>query len=213
MVWLPAWAASRFDRQSTRLLELMASCFETGNGGVASGLGCFSLRQTKYKAIACLPDHPDLECRHDPMTHEPQHPDNCVPCKLLAFADRGDGTILALVHGCHFRTTQQDMEHDTVLLEFWRLDYHDLYKDLPLDRRNKVPRGGRAMQGQHDYKVPFLCWVDTKSILSRCLVVEEEPGLHETQPRTKPKGRSRATKALDWVMLVRQHSIWPEQFT
>ena len=152
--------------------------------------------------------HPGLENEHDPMKHDTMNPDNCVPCKLLAFAERHtDGKTMALVHGCSFRTTNNDIYHDTVLVEFWRLEYHDLYKNLPVELRNPQPRG-RKRAGQHDYTVPFLCWIDVASIVSRCFVIEEEPGLHEVLPRTKDK----KSEALNWVMLMRPHSFWAEQF-
>lgn len=157
------------------------------------------------------PKDKTLEPTFDPMQHVPQNPDNCVPCKVVAFSERSDGELLALVHGCKFRTTNSDIENDTVLLEFWRLEYHNLYEDLPDEMRNKLPRKTKRQPGIHDYEVPFLCWVPLKSIVSRCFVLEEEPGLHEVQPYTRPaKG---TPKPVNRVILVRPHPLWPEEFT
>ena len=55
----------------------------------------FNARQTKN-------NDPELEKEFDPMQHEPQYPDNCVPCKVLAFARSQTGKTMALVHGCQF---------------------------------------------------------------------------------------------------------------
>ena len=157
------------------------------------------------------PKERTLEPKFDPMQHEPQNPDTCVPCKVMAFAKGGDGEIMALVHGCKFRTTNNDIKGDTVLLEFWRLEYRNLYEELPPNLRNTVPRGGRRQPGVHDYEVPFLCWVKLKSIVGRCFVIEEEPGIHEVQPYTRPSiGKPKPSNR---VILIRPHSLWAEEFT
>ena len=153
--------------------------------------------------------HPDLEKEFDPIQNEPQHPDCCVPCKILAFAENTDGAIMALVHGCRFRTTHQQTMNDTVLLEFWQLEYHNLRDELPPD----LSKQNKRRQRQQDYFAPFLSWIDVRSILRRCLVIEEEPGIHEQKPMSKAKKNKAKPKELNWVMLVRDHSLWPEQFT
>ena len=155
---------------------------------------------------------PGLEKVFDPIQNESQYPEFCVPCKILAFAENAQqGTTMALVHGCRFRTINRQTAHDTVLLEFWQLECHNLHDELPappnLGTSNR--RGGRRQQ-KH-YFVPFLSWVDVTSILRRCMVIEEEPGIHEEKPMSKPKKGQ--PKELNWVMLVREHCLWPEQFT
>lgn len=139
-------------------------------------------------------DHPDLE---------PEYPHECVPCKLLALASSGEG-VMALIHGCEFRHEIQDRADDTVLVEKWQLGYRDLYDHLPANLRNKQTKG-RARR--EDYMAPYLMWVDTKAIVSRCLVVEEEPGIHEVVP-LHPDGKQKKN-----VMLIRKHNSWAEQFT
>ena len=105
--------------------------------------------------------------------------------------------VKALVHGCEFRLNNSHTRGDTVLLEKWELSYHDLQSSLPRDRKN------RGM----DYTVPLLSWVDTASIRSRCLVIEEEPGVHEVVP-TDGRNKRRNT-----VLMVRQRRLWASEFT
>jgi hypothetical protein len=47
--------------------------------------------------------------------------------------------------------------------------------------------------------------VDLDSIVCPCFVVEEKPGIHEVLPQDK-------LLELNWVMLVRQHHLWADEF-
>jgi hypothetical protein len=143
-----------------------------------------------------------------PIKHETQYEDCVVPCKLLAFWQNPDDgeDIRALVHGCDFRTNSDQTDHDTVLFEFWQLSYHDLHRYLPEALRDRGNDGSRLGNRKKKYAVPNLAWVDIDSIVTRCLVIEEEPGVHEVVPETR-KGKEKR-----WVILVRKHNLWPEQF-
>jgi hypothetical protein len=143
-----------------------------------------------------------------PIKHETQYEDCVVPCKLLAFWQNPDDPkdIRALVHGCDFRTNSDQTDHDTVLFEFWQLSYHDLHRYLPEALRDRGNDGSRLGNRKKKYAVPNLAWVDIDSIVTRCLVIEEEPGVHEVVPETR-KGKEKR-----WVILVRKHNLWPEQF-
>ena len=143
-----------------------------------------------------------------PIKHETQYEDCVVPCKLLAFWQNPDDPedIRALVHGCDFRTNSKQTDHDTVLFEFWQLSYHDLHRYLPEALRDRGNDGSRLSNRNKKYAVPNLAWVDIDSIVTRCLVIEEEPGVHEVVPETDKGVEKR------WVILVRKHGLWAEQF-
>ena len=149
--------------------------------------------------------------------HDPQYPRSCVPCKVLALAidpkvghlKVGGQTqkkdVWVLVHGCDFRQKKKQASGDTVLLESWELAYHDLYHQLPASLRGRRYDGSKEGRDK-GYRAPHLSWVRLTSIVARCLVVEEEPGVHETVPvRDKREKRK--------VWLVRDHSDWAKQFT
>ena len=139
----------------------------------------------------------------DPIKHNTQYFDNCVPCKVLAFTvDNKTGETKALVHGCNFRTKGEHVKQDTVLVEFWNLAYHDLHKHLPEHAMRKKAK----TKQQNGYFAPQLSWVPVSSILCTCLVVEEEPGLQETITAEK-------WRRPDSVMLVRKRALWPAEFT
>lgn len=122
--------------------------------------------------------------------NETQFYQELVPCKVLAIAETSNGDVRLLVHGCSFRTTRKERDDDTVLIEFWNLEY-----------------SYRTNQRRTEGMVPHLTWVSISNIHCRCLVIEEEPGIHEVVPISKEK------KPLTRVMLVRRHSLWPEEFT
>ena len=88
---------------------------------------------------------------------------------------------------------------DSVLLEFWQLAYHNLKKNLPVS--------GGYHERRESYMVPMLSLISLDSILATCLVVEEEPGLHETAPTGEKN------EQLDRVILVRDRKQWPNEFT
>ena len=122
----------------------------------------------------------------------------CVPCKVLAVAehptqhqDKGNNNkeVLILVHGCDFRPKAKDLEGDSVLIEHWNLAYRNISQE----------RGRTQM-------APVLSWVDPESVLTRCLVIEETPGVHETAPS---QGRS---KLANKVLLVRPRKNWAKEF-
>ena len=148
-------------------------------------------------------------CDWKPIQGNTQYDDGFVPCKILAIAknpakDKGND-IRLLVHGCQYRTNFLQTQWDTVLLEFWRLAYHDRFEDLPPQyrdiHRENFPRNKLSHQ------VPHLTWITIDSIFDRCLVIEEEPGIFETVP-LDVKGEQR-----NWVMLVQSHESWPSEFT
>ena len=112
-------------------------------------------------------------------------------------AQDGEGRIMLLVHGCHFRETKQNRDEDSVLIEFWHLEYHNISDRLPPKMRD------RGVQ----YYAPNLTWVGIENIHCRCLVVEEEPGIHEEAPR-EANGSLK-----NRVMLVRRYSLWKNEFT
>ena len=89
------------------------------------------------------------------------------------------------------------MVGDTVLLEKWKLSYHDIAASLPQEKRDRGV----------DCTVPLLCWLGITSIRSRCLVIEEEPGVHEVVP-TDGRNNRRNT-----VLMVRQRRLWASEFT
>lgn len=172
-----------------------------------------------------------LEAQYDPMKHTPQWNDDCVPCKILAFGQQEDGTPMALVHGCSFRTTNSDIEEDTVLVEFWRLEYHNLAAEYNEATTIQVPDpteevidsdnedgeedkngAGTKVTGIRRYEAPYLCWVPTTSIVCRCFVVEEEPGIHEVLPYTKPRRKAKPRPS-NRVMVIRPHELWAQEFT
>jgi hypothetical protein len=145
----------------------------------------------------------------DPIEHTTQYKDDTLPCKLLALWQNplNPKDIQALVHGCHFRTSRKHTNFDTVLFEFWRLAYHDLHAFLPNRHRDYRNDGTKIPLRQKKYLAPHLSWIRLENIVSRCLVVEEEPGLHEVMPETV-EGDER-----NWVILVRKHELWSDQFT
>ena len=122
-----------------------------------------------------------------------------IPCKILAFAENPgkEGDVWVLVHGCKYRESNLQTRYDTVLLEFWQLAYHDISRCLPAQRRKK----------RKDYMAPLISWVKVDALVARCLVVEEEPGIFEVVPLNE------RNEERNWVMLVRQHCRWPEEFT
>ena len=139
--------------------------------------------------------------------HSPQYDHNCVPCKVLAIARNPEtDECKILVHGCGFRYKKEDRDSDTVLIEFWQLQYHDLQSELPKGIQNRNHDGSRTPHN-NTYLAPLLTWVSLDNIVCRCLVVEEEPGVHEVLPTNKNGA------PLNWVLLVRQRSQWPSNFT
>lgn len=141
--------------------------------------------------------------------HPPKKPrttqyDDCfVPCKVLALAnDPETKKVMALVHACQFRNLQKDREMDSVLLERWELCYKDHWTHLPKDLGRVDPRVR--------YKIPELSWVPTNTILCRCFVMEEEPGIFENVPTTSD---GKYIKEIKTVWLTRRRDQWPAEFT
>ena len=128
-----------------------------------------------------------------------------VKCLLLQKHPENDEYKI-LVHGCGFRYKKDDRESDTVLIEFWQLQYHDLHSELPKGSQNRNYDGSRNPRN-NTYLVPLLTWVSLDNIVCRCLVVEEEPEVHEVLPTNKNGA------PLNWVLLVHQRSQWPSNFT
>ena len=126
-----------------------------------------------------------------------------LPAKLLAFAEDPvikDKTWI-LVHGCNWRT---DKAKDSVLIEHWELAYHDISSLLPAKSKNRRVDGSRTAPAP--YLAPQLTWVEPTSIVRPCLVVEQEPGLHENVPLEKNRMQNR-------VFLVKDRKSWPAKFT
>ena len=144
-------------------------------------------------------DRMDFESHDNQPT---QYVHNVVPCKVLAFSEKAgsDGTpeICALVHACHYRPRIEDRDEDSVLLEKWRLSYKNCWESFDKESRQRVTnwRERRRM-------VPDLHWTGLDSIVSRCLVIEEEPGVFELEG-----DRNNCV-----VWLVRKRTRWPNEFT
>ena len=138
-----------------------------------------------------------------------QYDDSCIPCKVLAIAQnpKDEKDVRLLVHGCQYRTDNKQTEFDTVLLEFWQLAYHDLYDHLPKAWRDNRRRNSRNPKKDLPHKAPQLSWIKLDTVVTRCLVVEEDPGIFETVPLS-PKGDEK-----NWVMLLRPHIRWATEFT
>ena len=132
-----------------------------------------------------------------------------LPAKILAFAldPIKPEKIWALVHGCDWRSSR---EQDSVLVEHWQLAYHDVSHRLPRWGRNKSFDGTRTSPQLH--LAPTLTWVGAESILSPCLVIEEEPGIHEYVPVARLPNRKTKTKK-NRVLLLRGRHKWPKEFT
>ena len=146
-----------------------------------------------------------------PDTVKGMYTKKCIPSKILAFAEDPNGKgLMALVHGCNWRT-ERESDQDSVLVEHWQLAYHDVSQNLPQRWRNRNFDGSRAGQKQYCW-APTLTWISVKSILCPCLVVEEEPGIHEYRP-VIPKNRGKGLQHKDKVLLVRPREQWPGQFT
>jgi hypothetical protein len=142
-----------------------------------------------------------------PADHRPQYQRDCVPCKILAFAEhqpKGSKKTETwiLVHGCNFRKTENESKMDSCLLEHWELAYHDLSSHIPADGSG---------DNEH-YWSPVLNWIKPESILCRCLVVEEEPGIFENVPMAKSKTK-KTEKPSNKVLLIKQRRLWPLEFT
>lgn len=137
-----------------------------------------------------------------PSDHRPQYQRDCVPCKILAFAEGPNGEDdqpWILVHGCQYRKKVSQSEMDSCLLEHWELAYHDLASHLPNGKDDSAHYWG-----------PQLSWIRPNNILCRCLVVEEEPGIFENVPMTRTKKRE---KMRNKVLLIKQRRFWPLEFT
>ena len=142
-----------------------------------------------------------------PLDHCPQYQRDCVPCKILAFAEhqpngKNSSETWILVHGCNFRTAAKKSEMDSCLIEHWELAYHNVSAHLPLNEREKG-----------HYWSPLLTWIKPESILCRCLVVEEEPGIFETLPMSQETKKSKRQKTRNKVLLIKQRRLWPLEFT
>ena len=142
-----------------------------------------------------------------PLDHCPQYQRDCVPCKILAFAEhqpkgKESSETWSLVHGCNFRTTTKQSEMDSCLIEHWELAYHNVSAHLPLNEREKG-----------SYWSPLLTWIKPESILCRCLVVKEEPGIFETLPMSQDTKISKRQKPRNKVLLIKQRQLWPLEFT
>ena len=145
-----------------------------------------------------------------------QYPYHCVPSKILAFCTHPQTKkIMALVHACKFRTNVSDTVHDSVLLEHWELDYeaHDRmeqFTDFVVGKDGKEHLSTKRKKRAR-YLSPRLCWIALESIVARCLVVEQNPGIHE-EIKIVGSGSGVADK-LTYVILVRDHKLWPHEFT
>ena len=189
-----------------------------------------SLRLPREDTITTLRCHPNyrsdgpwydwvivhFDCPRKPKHHyKTQYTHEYVPCKILAFAYKPKSTdtslekesqeIWVLVHGCDFRLEGYQCRDDSVLLEHWELAYHDLSKFLPREGRGRNFDGSRSDDTK--YIAPQLSWIRPESIMCRCLVIEEEPGIPETI--TGLPGKEKKNK----VLLVRKRARWPIEFT
>ncbi len=144
------------------------------------------------------------------IEHTTQYDDDCVPCKVLAFSkDPATNEVMVLVRGCLFCPTYWSAHNDTVLVEYWQLEY----RVNTIERtvvRNACDADGVVHQTQATVKTkhsqPILCWVCLDSIVDSCFVVEEYPRIHEQLP-LGPE-----TLKKSWVMLVRKRHLWPDEF-
>ena len=62
-------------------------------------------------------------------------------------------------------------------------------------------------------KAPHLSWIQAESILDTCLVVEEEPGVHEYVPISEIGVGAKSTREKKKVFLIRDRMDWPHEFT
>jgi hypothetical protein len=74
-----------------------------------------------------------------------------VLCKILAFASNKnrDGEVLVLVHGCEYWLDATQCQNDSVLLEHWKLAYHNVSSKLPAQGRG-VNFDGGTISNQKD---------------------------------------------------------------
>lgn len=122
-------------------------------------------------------------------SHETNFPHNCVPSKILAFIKCSESQrLFAICHPCTFRDKYL-VRLDTVLTEPWQLDF------------TTVERKVRAKAN--------LEIVDAEAtIVDRCFVVEEVPGLKLGVDLRKTE----VEKGYDWVILVKKRSLWGNAF-
>jgi len=143
--------------------------------------------------------------------HQTQFARGCVPCKILAFHQDDGGNIMALVHGCSFKKNEEQFANDSVLLECWNLEYITINVTTKVRDTLVVSEDGREalVEGciKRPNKVPHLAWIALDSILCRCLVVEETPGIHETVSNNRSVEMEQTR-----VWLVRSHDRWAAEF-
>ena len=186
-----------------------------------------------------------------------------VPCKILAFlrsspkepkSEKEKGDVFLIVHPCLGkqdiadrgklcrRTVCEYGDGASVLLEFFHLDY--LYstdepdRPIPPPRKNSRPAEPWARQTEPALLTPNLRIISVKQIKDTCLVIEENPGIHEAIQQSEKSFRLlqsvavQSTKDLqeqkleeirsdssvrsffskDRVMAVRKRTLWAKKF-
>ena len=133
-----------------------------------------------------------LQLRKELRSSE-QYGPSCCPAKVLGFVvDPIEKKPHAVIHPCHYQD-QRDIERGTVLTESWRLSFTKLNEE----------------NGQCSILTPSLELVSIDSIVARCFVVEEKPGIkaevHPTQTDSK--------EVLEAILLVRKRQEWGDFFT
>ena len=151
--------------------------------------------------------------RRKPQINEgkPLYDDDCVPVKVLGWLWKDQSlqspppqpmgsmltpfqhvqdNIVAIVHACHFQN-ERDWESSGCLAETYRLDYTNA-------TNNK----------NEPVALPVISTVSLDSIVDRCFVVEEFPGVHESVNTTAPATK----KCYSTVHLIRKRAHWGTNF-
>ena len=130
------------------------------------------------------------------------YPPGYVPAKVLAFVKNPvDKSVNAIVHCCEFQSSDDIMFRSTVLLDHWNKTY-TVTKQKPL------------------IVSPVLTVISLESILDRCFVVEESPGLKckvnldecLKQDGTKKRVHSFYENLNRSVKLVKHREFWGDSF-
>ena len=119
-----------------------------------------------------------------------------IPCKVLAFVwdqqgpDRIDGCWKAIVHPCEFQDVE-DKTNSGLFFQHWKLNYSP-------DKHNK------------SFVNAELDVVCLESIIDRCMVVEQEPGVKGTVDLSKVCGpRSETYRKVVYILPRR---LWGDHF-
>ena len=118
-----------------------------------------------------------------------------VPCKLLAFvfdqgAYDGEGAWKAVLHPCSFQD-KQDQDQSGLFFQQWKLNY--------------TPKN----KNDNNLLIPELDVVELETIIDRCLVVEQIPGIKaEIDPRKSVPKMDTSRK----VVYILPRRLWGDKF-